>query len=1122
MSNKLIHLISFILVLIIALSSTTNAVGENLVAWWKLDDEGTGTVIDSSGNGHHGTLVGDAHFVPGLFGEALELDGDGDYVVIDGYKGIVGDGTNTPAFSITVWVRKEGPVGGDGEIIGWGSTGAGNRMEFRFNADNNRVRIECGGGNAQNDTELTTGQWHHVAMTVLENSTYESGVTFYLDGHDNTRANADPDPTHPTENFDVKIGLRYNEDNRLYTGLIDDLRIYDKVLTITEVRDIIKLGYLASSHSPDPPDGSNYTDTWATLQWTPGGQSVSHDLYFGTSFEDVNAGAEKAFVGNMTVNNQPIGFTGFPAPEGLVSGSTYYWRVDEVNDAHPDSPWRGEVWSFRVPSITAYNPVPADGEPFEDPNVVLSWSPGINATLHAVYFGTDGGEVDNATGAPPHIGSTFEPGLLTGETTYYWRVDTFNGAEWIKGPLWSFSTRPEIPLASDPNLILLYKFNEGAGTNALDWSGHDNHGKLMGNPQWVAGYDGSALKLGSGNYVAIQNLHYDNASEIPGVTVSAWIRTNSGANQIIASYDRNEYWRLQINGEVATDGQVGWHVWTSDGQNDYGSFTRVDDGFWHHVCGVFDRGWSTIYIDGKPEPSSKLGSGFGRGRDIRYGYVGLGSESTSFNAVPRTPADYFDGDLDEIRIYDRALTQEEIVEVMRVNPLMAWDLQPPSRTFDIESVPSSLTWKPGDMASQHDIFFGTDGEAVNNADASDTTGVYGGRQAGTTYVPPEGFAWDTTYYWRIDEFNTDGTITKGNIRAIIVADFITIDDFEAYDVGNNEIWWSWKDGLGCAAHGNEPAYPGNGTGSAVGWDDTPSYTEETIVHGGRQAMPLSYDNSILRYSEVEMTLTLRRDWVKYGTTELSIWFHGDPNNSAESMYVALNGSAVVTHDNPNAALVEEWNEWIINLQAFADQGVNLANVNTIALGLGNKQNPQPGGSGTMYFDDIRLYQPPPPPEPVTVENFSFELPGTEKQLGFDNVPGWNTDGPCADSGVETGYTPTDGDWTAYLMSGDPSVWQLTDRTIAEGDVLEMKVDARITWAATTLQMTLYYDDNGTRVPVTTNEVTLTDDMQEYTLSFAANDVPESVGHQLGIEFTNVSSGDSWIGLDNVRLEASTE
>ena len=107
------------------------------------------------------------------------------------------------------------------------------------------------------------------------------------------------------------------------------------------------------------------------------------------------------------------------------------------------------------------------------------------------------------------------------------------------------------------------------------------------------------------------------------------------------------------------------------------------------------------------------------------------------------------------------------------------------------------------------------------------------------------------------------------------------------------------------------------------------------------------------------------------------------------------------------------------------------------------------------------------------------------------------------------------------MSGDPSVWQLTGHTIIGGDVLELKVDARITWAATTLQLTIYYDDNGTRVPAATSDIALTDDMQEYTLSFSAGDVPESVGHQIGIELANASTGDTWIGLDNVRLVPPT-
>ncbi len=127
-------------------------------------------------------------------------------------------------------------------------------------------------------------------------------------------------------------------------------------------------------------------------------------------------------------------------------------------------------------------------------------------------------------------------------------------------------------------------------------------------------------------------------------------------------------------------------------------------------------------------------------------------------------------------------------------------------------------------------------------------------------------------------------------------------------------------------------------------------------------MPLYYDNSV-GYSEATLTLTYPRDWTEKGVNTLTIWFRGDSANAAETLYVALNGSAVVNHDNPNAAQITTWTQWNIDLQAFGDQGVNLANVNTIALGLGSRNNPLAGGSGTMYFDDIRLYPPPPESAP---------------------------------------------------------------------------------------------------------------------------------------------------------------
>ncbi|MBP8305327.1 MAG: discoidin domain-containing protein, partial [Phycisphaerae bacterium] len=169
--------------------------------------------------------------------------------------------------------------------------------------------------------------------------------------------------------------------------------------------------------------------------------------------------------------------------------------------------------------------------------------------------------------------------------------------------------------------------------------------------------------------------------------------------------------------------------------------------------------------------------------------------------------------------------------------------------------------------------------------------------------------------------------------------------------------------------------------------------------------------------------------------------------------------------------------------------------------------------------------------PVEVVNWSFELPGTVKlrcwdgeDAGAPDVPGWKSDTNPSDSGVETGYTPTDGLWTAFLMNGDPSVWQVTDHVITAGDVYELKVDSRSTWAATTLRMSLFYEQGGTRVVAATQDVTITGTMAEYTLSFSSADVPACVGKRLGIEFLNGTpgSGNAWLGLDRVRLDLVVE
>ncbi|MHC4702953.1 MAG: hypothetical protein ACYTFQ_20505, partial [Planctomycetota bacterium] len=200
-----------------------------------------------------------------------------------------------------------------------------------------------------------------------------------------------------------------------------------------------------------------------------------------------------------------------------------------------------------------------------------------------------------------------------------------------------------------------------------------------------------------------------------------------------------------------------------------------------------------------------------------------------------------------------------------------------------------------------------------------------------------------TYHWRVDAVYADKTV-KGLLWSFTVADFISVDDFEAYndieppDPNSNRIFDKWTDGFGTTDNG---ALVGN---------DLPPYAEQRIVHGGDQAMIYSYDNN-LKTSEATLTLVYPRDWTEGGVTKLSLWFRGDAANAAETMFIALNGTAVVYHDDTGAAQTRAWTEWVVDLSTF---GVDLTNVDSITIGFGTKGSPAAGGAGTMRFDDIRL------------------------------------------------------------------------------------------------------------------------------------------------------------------------
>ena len=119
-------------------------------------------------------------------------------------------------------------------------------------------------------------------------------------------------------------------------------------------------------------------------------------------------------------------------------------------------------------------------------------------------------------------------------------------------------------------------------------------------------------------------------------------------------------------------------------------------------------------------------------------------------------------------------------------------------------------------------------------------------------------------------------------------------------------------------------------------------------------MPYFY-NTLFKFSKAERSLNPPQDWTEKSVGVLSLWFRGDKANAPAPINVVINGSLPVYHDNPNATRIDTWTEWTIDLQAFT--GVDLTNVNSIAICFGVENDPQPGGPGKMFFDDIRLYRP---------------------------------------------------------------------------------------------------------------------------------------------------------------------
>ena len=317
MSKKLIFLACFVLVLSLVSSAPAELVGH-----WRFD-EGSGPVAqDTSGNGNDGTLQGDPQWVAGIIGGALEFDGSGDYV--DCGNDAVFDITNE--LTLAIWVNANDMLNGEHNC--W--LGKGDNTYAIKHSSSNYVEFFVFDGawttvTSSTNIESFNGEWHHMTGTFDG-----SELKLYLDGQ--LEATTAFSGTIGTATHSLTIGENSQATGRYFNGVLDDARIYNHAMTQEEIQVLMQgtAGY-PYALNPDPEDGTHMTNfpggiLGYNLMWKPGDFAVSHDVYFGDNFDDVNDGTGGTFRVNQTATYFLAGY-GYtpndPVPTGFVPGTTY-------------------------------------------------------------------------------------------------------------------------------------------------------------------------------------------------------------------------------------------------------------------------------------------------------------------------------------------------------------------------------------------------------------------------------------------------------------------------------------------------------------------------------------------------------------------------------------------------------------------------------------------------------------------------------------------------------------------------------------------------------------------------------------------------------------------------------
>ncbi|MEN9622185.1 MAG: hypothetical protein RLZZ67_619 [Candidatus Parcubacteria bacterium] len=205
-------------------------------------------------------------------------------------------------------------------------------------------------------------------------------------------------------------------------------------------------------------------------------------------------------------------------------------------------------------------------------------------------------------------------------------------------PLISFAATIGRPV-SNTGLVGWWSFDEGSGTIAHDLSGNRNNGTFVGGPVWVDGKKGKALDFdGIDDYVTTTV----NRSNYAAITVSAWYKFEGNISDTYSAIIAGQSADFFI-GKNTGNSNIG--VQDSAYNGAIAAGTNAWDGNWHQIIYTFSGGAGTVYLDGRSVGSSAYSGGSGA--------IWIGQENEG-------PGYDFNGKIDDVRIYSRALSPAEV------------------------------------------------------------------------------------------------------------------------------------------------------------------------------------------------------------------------------------------------------------------------------------------------------------------------------------------------------------------------------------------------------------------------------------------------------------------------------